>query len=136
MRGVFVAIPPRFLDERKRMGADRWDEMWDGELHRRLVLLTPARFHVDRNERFDGGPDVVVEIRSPGDESLEKLSFYARVGALEAWIVDRDSRDVWLYDLATEPTPLAPEADGWLASRATGLELRTEDDRLAIRLAD
>ena len=31
-----------------------------------LVLLTPERFDIDCNEYFDGGPDAVVEIRSPG----------------------------------------------------------------------
>jgi hypothetical protein len=44
-----------------------------------LVLLTPARFHIDCNEYFDGGPDVVVEIHSPDDEAYEKLGFYAMI---------------------------------------------------------
>ena len=46
-----------------------------------LVLLTPER--IDRNEYFEGAPDVVVEIRSPGDESYEKLEFYAQLGVRE-----------------------------------------------------
>ena len=57
-----------------------------------LVLLTPDRFHIDRNEYFDGGPTVVVEIRSPGDESYEKLPFYAQLQIPEVWIIDRDTR--------------------------------------------
>ncbi|MCZ6795223.1 MAG: Uma2 family endonuclease, partial [Planctomycetota bacterium] len=32
-----------------------------------LVLLTPDRFDVDRNEYFEGPPSAVVEIRSPDD---------------------------------------------------------------------
>jgi Uma2 family endonuclease len=47
-----------------------------------LVLLTPARFAIDRNEYFEGAPDVVVEIRSPGDESYEKRDFYAALGGV------------------------------------------------------
>src|SRR5215470_7620398 len=42
-----------------------------------IVLLTPPRFGIDRNEYFEGAPDVVVEIRSPNDEAYEKLEFYA-----------------------------------------------------------
>src|SRR5262245_27118484 len=34
-----------------------------------IVLLLPERFHIDRNEYFEGGPDVAVEIHSPGDEA-------------------------------------------------------------------
>src|SRR5262245_38291646 len=33
-----------------------------------LVLLTPERFAIDHNEYFEGAPDAVVEIHSPGDE--------------------------------------------------------------------
>src|SRR5213083_974314 len=130
MRAVIPEVPPWLLDWRKRTGADKWDEMWDGVVHMPpmpnrehqdfefaieaylrlrwapahearvyhginvaspggwpndyripdLVLLTPERFGIDRNEYFEGGPDVVVEICSPGDESHEKLEFYAGIG--------------------------------------------------------
>jgi len=33
MRGVFAVVPQGFLDERKKLGQDRWDEVWDGVLH-------------------------------------------------------------------------------------------------------
>lgn len=33
-----------------------------------LVLLTPARFSIDRNAYFEGASDAVVEICSPGGE--------------------------------------------------------------------
>ena len=57
-----------------------------------LVLLTPERFDIDHDEYFEGAPTVVVEIRSPGDETLDKMSFYAKLGAPEMWIIDRDSK--------------------------------------------
>jgi Uma2 family endonuclease len=38
------------------------------------------------------GADLVVEFRSPGDESYEKLPFYAGRGITEALIVHRDRR--------------------------------------------
>ena len=33
MRAVMLEVPAAFLDERRRHGADIWDEMWKGELH-------------------------------------------------------------------------------------------------------
>jgi Uma2 family endonuclease len=102
-----------------------------------LVLLTPQRFHIDCNEYFDGGPDAVVEIHSPGDEAYEKLDFYAQVGVREVWIVARDSRQVELHESADGGFQLRqPGADGWVRSDVAGVELRTAADaKLEIRLA-
>lgn len=33
MRAVMLEVPPHLLEERRRLGVDRWDEMWRGELH-------------------------------------------------------------------------------------------------------
>lgn len=95
-----------------------------------LVLLTPDRFHIDRNEYFEGPPTVVVEIHSPGDESYEKLLFYAELGVPEVWIINRDSREPEVFALSAPgreigytSTPANPK--GWLASRATGILLRS-----------
>src|SRR3972149_6689811 len=57
-----------------------------------LILLTPERFGIDHDVYFEGSPTVVVEIRSPGDETMEKLPFYAQLGVPEVWVVDRDTK--------------------------------------------
>lgn len=57
-----------------------------------------ARPDQRRNDRF-WGAELVVEIRSPGDESYEKLPFYATVGVTECLIVDRDTKVPELYRL-------------------------------------
>ena len=103
-----------------------------------LVLLTPPRFEIDRNEYFEGAPDVVVEIRSPGDESYEKLEFYARIAVPEVWIIDRDSRAVEVRVLRAGRYELqAPGIDGWTVSATTGIELRpAPTGKLSMRLAD
>ncbi len=102
-----------------------------------LVLLAPDRFSIDRDLYFDGAPTVVVEIRSPGDETMEKLPFYAQLGVPEVWVVDRDSKVPELYllqEAAYEQQPAA--ADGWLRSTATGVQMRGESGgRLALQLA-
>jgi len=46
-----------------------------------------------------GGPGFIVEIRSPWDETLDKLPWYARQGVREALIVERDSKELTLHAL-------------------------------------
>jgi Uma2 family endonuclease len=101
-----------------------------------LVLLTPARFHIDRNEYFDGGPDAVVEIHSPDDEAYEKLEFYAMVGVREAWIIDRDTKRPEVFELVgNELVPQEAGAEGWLKSSVANVEFRaTADEKLEIRI--
>jgi Uma2 family endonuclease len=41
-----------------------------------------------------GAPALVVEIRSPGDDSYRKLPFYEEIGAGEVLIIDRDTAEV------------------------------------------
>ena len=102
-----------------------------------LLLLTPERFGIDHNEYFEGAPDVVVEIRSPGDESYEKLDFYAQLGVPEVWIIERDSKAPEIYVLrAGRYMQRATGAEGWVLSDVTGIELRLgHPGKLAMRLA-
>jgi Uma2 family endonuclease len=99
-----------------------------------LLLLADARRDRDRNEYVDGGPNVVIEIESPGDETRAKLAFYAELDVREVWIVGRDTRRVEL--LRREGAgfaALTPDAEGWLASNETGLELRCREELLELR---
>jgi Uma2 family endonuclease len=89
-----------------------------------------------RGEYFEGPPLVVVEIRSPGDESYEKLPFYAELGTPEAWIIDRDSRaiEVLVLNRGTY-VGVEPDAEEWRTSPATGVQFRPQGERkLALRL--
>jgi Uma2 family endonuclease len=109
-----------------------------------LVLLTPARAHINQNEYFNGGPDAVVEIHSPEDETYEKLDFYFKVGVQEVWIIDRDSKRPEIYERrSSEPAGSSAhqqrqaDASGWLRSDVTGVEFRaTGDGKLEIRIID
>ena len=42
MRAIVLDMPPAWLDERRRSGADRWDEVWNGVLH---VVPPPGTEH-------------------------------------------------------------------------------------------
>ncbi|MBL8897334.1 MAG: Uma2 family endonuclease [Planctomycetes bacterium] len=184
MRGVMLEVPQWFLDQRRKSGADRRDEVWDGVLHlppipsneqQRLIgdlflwlrmhwaphssgrvlvevkvargadweqnyrvpdlaLLMPGGKACDRREYFEGGPDVLIEVRSPDDETYEKLPFYAEIGVRELWVVDRDSKAVEVHVLEGEaPRTVPADAAGWITSAATGLELRTIGERVEMR---
>lgn len=188
MKAVIAEVPAYMLQERKRTGADRWDEMWEGVLHMTaapnkrhtrlqvqmhnwldehwarprgnqvdllvnvasvggwphdyripdLVLLTADRFSIDHDDYYEGAPTAVVEIRSPGDETWEKLAFYAKIGVPEVWVVDRDTRVpqvLRLVEAAYEETPASRE--GWISSPITGVRMRAEPkERLAMQMGD
>jgi hypothetical protein len=44
MKAVMANVPEHILEWRRRTGADRWDEMWDGVLH---MAPSPNRDHQD-----------------------------------------------------------------------------------------
>ncbi|NOX55502.1 MAG: Uma2 family endonuclease [Planctomycetes bacterium] len=100
-----------------------------------LVLLTPERFHIDRNEYFEGAPAVVIEIHAPGDEAYEKLPFYAELGVPEVWIIHRDTRQLELFVLeGGEYVRHQAGFDRWLQNPATGIQFRSvPGEKLAIR---
>ncbi len=99
-----------------------------------LVLLLADRRSIDRDEYFDGGPNVVIEIESPGDETRAKLGFYAEIDVREVWIVERDTRRVEVLRLGATAYEAVGEADdGWIPSAETGLELRCREELLEIR---
>lgn len=101
-----------------------------------IVLLSPERFAIDRNEYFEGAPDVVVEIHSPGDEAYEKLPFYRDLGVPEVWIIHRDSRvpEIHVRKRGRYKKQLAT-TQGWIRSPQTGIELMERKGKLLIRLA-
>lgn len=102
-----------------------------------IVLLTPDRLSIDKNEYMAGAPPVVVEIKSPGDETYDKFPFYAGLGVPEVWAFDRDTRVPELYALGpgSQYQPLSAGPDGWLRSPATGVEFRhSAPNKVAVRI--
>jgi Uma2 family endonuclease len=186
MKAVMATVHPEILAWRKRTGADRYDEMWDGVLHMPpmpnrmhqdfewgletylrlvwaapreakvyhqvnvasiggwpndyripdLVLLLPERFAIDRNEYFEGAPTAVVEIHSPGDETYEKLPFYAGLGVRETWVIHRDTKEPEIHVLRGKRYRKQRISGGWQRGPTTGIDLTlARPGKLAIRLA-
>ena len=101
---------------------ERWDQ--DYRIPDVSVML-PDR--VPPDERMFVRPNAVFEIRSPGDETYDKLAFYAAVGVEAVVVVERDTKAVQVFALSGENFVLeAPAADGWTHIGPLGVELRTE----------
>jgi hypothetical protein len=84
-----------------------------------LVVLHNSRA-IGCDTHFYGGPDFVVEVQSPGDDTEEKVPFYGKVGVRELLIIHRDKRDLRLLQLEGEELvlvkPLPLEGRPWLVS--------------------
>ena len=64
-----------------------------------VAVFLPGTAARDLGTHWMGGPNLAVEIRSPGDRSLRKLSFYASTGVQELLVIDRDPWTIELYRL-------------------------------------
>lgn len=170
MRAVFLEVDPVLLAERARLGHDKRDEMWDGELHvvppanfvhqlfgsrlfRVLVELADQRgllmsgetgyFHADEDYRVPDwavygrnqtssrgleGAELVIEIRSPGDETMVKLPWYLAHGCREVLVVDRDSLEVWLHTIKGRIEPAISDVLGCTFETVDGPAMRVTWD--------
>ena len=83
----------------------------------------------------EGRAELVVEIRSPNDESWEKLPFFAEMGIPEVLIIDDDETVVLRLDpLLGSYVRVPTDGDGWVAIAAVDLSLRRHPDGgLAVR---
>src|SRR5688500_17695917 len=63
-----------------------------------VVALAGGRAQ-DCGTHWCGGPDFVVEIRSPSEDPRDKLDFYAAVGTREVLVIDRDPWGLELFRL-------------------------------------
>jgi Uma2 family endonuclease len=85
----------------------------------------------------DGTAELVVELRSPGDESYEKLPWYAARGVTEVLIVDPTTRRFELYrshDGAADA--VTADDDGGVTLDTLGVRLLTvpSDDGPRLRV--
>jgi Uma2 family endonuclease len=85
-----------------------------------------------------GGPDAVIEVRSPNDETYDKLPFFARLGVREVIVIDRDTRRPEIFRLAgAQYVAVQPDRERWLLSEVLDVRLhRADDGRLVMEDAD
>jgi Uma2 family endonuclease len=82
----------------------------------------------NRDVFWYGGPDLAVEVLSPGDRTREQLGFYARVRTREVLLVDRDPWSLELYRWHDDVLKLVgrstPEQSEWLENQVVPLKFR------------
>jgi len=93
-----------------------------------VVILLKTSPAISHSTHIQGGPDFLVEIESPGDDTEEKVPFYSKIGVRELLIIHRDKRLLRLLRLEGEelvlvkPSPL--EGKEWLVSTVLPLAFR------------
>jgi Uma2 family endonuclease len=98
-----------------------------------LTFVAAGREQVLAADGARGGPDAVIEVRSPGDETYDKLPFFARLGVREVIVIDRDSKRTEIYRLAgTQYVAVAPDERGGLRSEVLAVRFLRANDRLAM----
>jgi Uma2 family endonuclease len=108
-----------------------------------VVVLKNSRA-ISRSTRVQWGPDFLVEIESPGDDTEEKVPFYGKIGVRELLIIHRDKRTLRLLRLEGEELvlvqPSSLEGKKWLVSTVLPLAFRRiagkGTPRTAIRRTD
>jgi Uma2 family endonuclease len=91
-----------------------------------LTFVAAGREHVLRDDGVGGdGPDAVIEIRSPEDETYEKLPFYAALGVKEVIVCHRDSKAPEVFKLAgAQYLAVQRDPDRWLAADTLRVRFR------------
>ena len=95
------------------------------------LLVFPAAVRQPRGAV--GAASLVVEIRSPGDESYEKLPFFERLGVGEVLIIERDTKAIrrWVLD-GTVLVDAAADDAGRHPLRCLPVSLWTAGGRLVV----
>ena len=87
-----------------------------------LTFVAHGRQEVLAVDGARQGPDLVIEVRSPGDESYDKLPFYAALGIREVVIILRDEKTSELFRLTGDRyLPVVADSHGRLLSEALGV---------------
>jgi Uma2 family endonuclease len=97
-----------------------------------LIVTRPAQ----RTHRgVDDTAELVVELRSPHDETDEKLPWYAARGVAEILVIDPPTRAIELYrSEGDEPVAVTPDAGDGVTLATLGVRLSTVDSSDGPRL--
>ena len=97
-----------------------------------VVVLKTGRA-VDCQTHWLGGPDFLIEIQSPRDDTQEKIPFYSQLFVKELLIVHRDTRRLQLYRHDGQSLVLVgqsnEESNAWVQSEVVPLLFRWKGTR-------
>lgn len=114
------------------------DDSWVQNYRTPDIVLFNSQHQQNLRPTFCHGPcTVAIEIRSPNDESYDKLAFYLTLGVPEVWVIDRDSKHPEVFVLTSGAyQQQAPNTDGWLTSTAVPIMLKHGSNSLVIQLTN
>ena len=94
-----------------------------------LTFVARGRELIVATDGISGGaPDAVIEIRSPEDETYDKLPFFAALGVTEVIVIDRETKVPAVYRLVgLQYVVVRADRDGWVTSETLDLRLRGSD---------
>ena len=85
------------------------------------------------SERGAEGAELVVEVRSPNDDTYQKFDFFVTVGFREVLVLHPKGRRFELFRRFEDRLVLmSPDASGTVESEVLGIRLATVDDKLRI----
>lgn len=98
-----------------------------------LVFVAPGHEKIIATDGIRGRPDAVIEVRSPEDETYEKLPFFAQLGVREVVVVDRDTKKPEIFRLAgPQYVAVAADREGWLTAETLRVRFRVVSGKLAV----
>jgi Uma2 family endonuclease len=93
-----------------------------------VVVVLPNSRAIDCVTHWFGGPDFLIEIQSPDNDTEDKIPFFSRIKVRELLIIHRDSRQLRLFRhdgedlIPVEPTDF--QGKKWLVSTVIPLAFR------------
>jgi hypothetical protein len=98
-----------------------------------IVVVLKDGLAIDCITHWWGGPDFLVEIESPKDETEEKIPFYSKLKVRELLIIHRDTRQLRLYRHNGQELALVKpsrfQGGQWLLSEVVPLAFRRRTGR-------
>jgi Uma2 family endonuclease len=98
-----------------------------------IVVALRGGQAVDCTTHWFGGPDCLIEVQSPGDETDQKIPFYSQIRVQELLIIHRDTRQLQLYRHDGQQLVLVESTDfqggNWLVSQVVPLAFRRKASR-------
>jgi Uma2 family endonuclease len=98
-----------------------------------VFFVSKAKLKQFSKRGFEGAPDLVVEVLSPGTARFDKTSkktVYARSGVLEYWLVDPSAEEVQIFYLAEDsddPKFVYGRKNQFTSPLVPGLQFRGEE---------
>ncbi|MDH3718519.1 MAG: Uma2 family endonuclease [Planctomycetota bacterium] len=121
--------------------SDRADDWQQNYRVPDVAVFLAGGMAVNHGAFWQGGPDFVVEVISPDDNSREKIPFYSRVGVRELLLVDRQPWRLELYrlqgDRLNREATVQPDHEQTVSSNVVPLTfgLISQSDRPHIEVA-